>query len=87
MESRVNRNEDGGLCSADYAVFKWLNNVNFISGEKWLKLVYLLLNDSSQSSTLIQNFGWLYSFIRVLICQFLHSIDMHGLKTEWGLEP
>lgn len=30
---------------------------------------------------------WLYSFIRVLIRPFLHSIDMHGLKTEWGLEP
>lgn len=34
------QDEGGGLCPAAYAVFKWLNNVNFISGEKWLKLVF-----------------------------------------------
>lgn len=40
MESQVNRNGGDGLCSTAYAVFRWLNNVNFISGEKWLKLVF-----------------------------------------------
>lgn len=48
--------------------------------------LYLLLNDSRVSRK--PSYRTLAGlFILVLIHPFLHSMDMHGLRTECGLKP